>query len=259
MITIWDWFERNTPIKERYRLIKDTGFDGLLMWWSNGFGRDEFGRDDYRNGPRVAREVGLYIENIHAPVQNQNNLWLDNLEGEDLVECYLQCVKDCADFKIPTMVIHLPSDDNPYSTLGLDRIKKIAEKAEQYGVNVALENLHNLTNLSYVLGQVDSHRIGFCYDSGHHYRYYPDLDLLSKYGARLMALHLHDNNGSRAQHGLPFDGDIDWKTTMKKIAATGYTGTIAIEPMKWDYEGMSVEEFLKVAFKKASRLETLRI
>ncbi|MNJ38106.1 Xylose isomerase-like TIM barrel [compost metagenome] len=97
------------------------------------------------------------------------------------------------------------------------------------GVNVALENLWNLSNLAYVLEQVDSLRIGFCYDSGHHYRHYPGDDLLSMYGSRLMALHLHDNNGVYAQHGLPFDGTIDWSTTMNKIAETDYSGPIAIE------------------------------
>ncbi|MCR1841013.1 hypothetical protein [Murimonas intestini] len=40
---------------------------------------------------------GLIIENIHTPVQNQDKLWSDNPDGEDLAECYMQCVKDCAE------------------------------------------------------------------------------------------------------------------------------------------------------------------
>lgn len=259
MITIYDWFGYVLTIKERYRLIKEAGFDGVLLWWSNGFGRDCFGRNEYRNGPQIAREAGLFIENIHAPVQNQNNLWLDNLDGEALTDCYLQCVADCAEFEIPTMVVHLPNEDNTYNALGLDRIKRIAEKAEKLGVNVALENLRNLANLRCVLEQVDSHRIGFCYDCGHHYRRYPDYDLLSMYGSRLMALHLHDNNGEYAQHGLPFDGTIDWHMTMKKIAETNYKGAIAIEAMNWEYKDLSIEKFLQEAFERAKRLEKLKL
>lgn len=152
-------------------------------------------RSDYRNGSRIAREAGLFIENIHTPFQVQDNLWLDNLDGEATTDCYLQCIADYAEFKILTMVVHLPDDDNPYNALGLDRIKRIAEKAEQLGVNVSLENLWNFTNLAYVLEQVASRRIGFCYDCAHHYRYYPSDDLLSMYGSRLMAVHLHDNAG----------------------------------------------------------------
>lgn len=35
------------------------------------------------------------------------------------------------------MVVHLPDDKYPYNVLGLDRIKRITEKAEQLGVNMA--------------------------------------------------------------------------------------------------------------------------
>lgn len=179
MITIYDWFGYELPIKERYRLIKKAGFDGVLLWWS-----EYLDRNDYRSGPQIVREAGLSLENIHTPFQVQDNIWLDNLDGEASIDCYLQCVADCAEFEIPTMVVHLPNDDKPYNTLGLDRIKRIAEKAEQFGVNVALENLQNFTNLSYILEQVDSLRIGFCYDCCHHYHYYPSYDLLSIYGSR---------------------------------------------------------------------------
>lgn len=258
MITIYDWFGYELPIKERYQLIKEAGFDGVLLWWSDGFGRDVLGRNDYRNGPQLAREAGLFIENIHTPVQEQNNLWLDNLDGEALTDCYLQCVADCNEFEIPAMVVHLPDEDNPYNALGLDRIKRIAEKAEQLGVNVALENLRNLTNVAYVLEQVDSPHIGFCYDCGHHYRYYPGEDLLSMYGSRLMALHLHDDGGQYNQHRLPFDGTIDWTTAMQNIAKTGYAGATAIEAMNWDYKDLSAKDFLQRAFERAKRLEALK-
>ncbi|HBL85342.1 MAG: xylose isomerase [Clostridiales bacterium GWF2_38_85] len=249
MITIYDWFGYELPVKERYRLIKEAGFDGVLLWWS-----EYLDRNDYRSGPHIAREAGLFIENIHTPFQVQDNIWLDNLDGEALIECYLQCVKDCDEFEIPTMVVHLPDDDKPYTALGLNRIKKIAEKAEQLNVNVALENLHNLNNLSYVLEQVDSPRIGFCYDCCHHFRYYPSFDLLSIYDSRLMALHLHDYM-KNAIHRLPFDGTIDWSAAMKKIVETNYLGAIAIEAMNWDYKDISAEKFLYSALERAKRLE----
>jgi len=136
--------------------------------------------------------------------------------------------------------------------------KRIAEKAEELGVNVALENLHNFSNLSYVLEQVDSERIGFCYDCCHHYHYYPSYDLLSMYGKRLMALHLHDYNGNTI-HRLPFDGTIDWSVAMKKIAETGYVGPTAIEAMNWAYKDLSAEEFLQKAYMQAKKLEALKL
>ena len=196
MFTIYDWFGYELPIKKRYRLIKEVGFDGVLLWWS-----EHLNRGEYRKGPQIIREVGLFIENIHTPFQVQDNIWLDNLDGEAAIECYLQCVLDCAEFNIPTMVVHLPDDDKPHNTLGLDRLKRIAEKAERLNVNVALENLNNYRNLSFILGNVDSKRIGFCYDCCHHYNYYPEKALLATYGPRMMALHLHDS-GETASFAL---------------------------------------------------------
>jgi sugar phosphate isomerase/epimerase len=96
-------------------------------------------------------------------------------------------------------------------------------------VNVAFENLRRLGYLKYILSHVDSPRAGFCYDSGHHNCRTPNEDLLSQYGSRLMALHLHDNDGSDDQHRLPFDGTTDWSATMRRIAQSGYKGALALE------------------------------
>lgn len=46
---------------------------------------------------------------------------------------------------------------------------------------------------------------------------------------------------------------------MKNIEATGYTGNTSLEPMKWDYEELSAEEYLTLAFKKARTLDLLRL
>ena len=246
MITIYDWFGYDLPIAERYRLIKAAGFDGVLLWWS-----EYLDRGGYRGGPALARNAGLFVENIHAPFQVQDGLWLDTLEGETTMNCYLRCIADCAEFEIPTFVLHLPDDDKPHTALGLDRIRIMAERAERLSVNIALENL------SFVLQTVDSPRVGFCYDCGHHYRCYPNIDLLTLFGSRLMALHLHDFEGS-AMHRLPFDGVIDWSAAMKRIAESGYTGATDIEAMNWEYQALSAEEFLQKAFLAAQRLEQMR-
>jgi sugar phosphate isomerase/epimerase len=58
--------------------------------------------------------------------------------------------------------------------------------------------------------------------------------------------------------GYP-DGTIDWSTTMKKIAETDYSGATAIEAMNWDYEDLSVEQFLHKAFERAKKLEALKL
>lgn len=257
MVSIYDWFGYDVAITERYKLISKAGFDGILLWWSNDFGRDGDGINQYLKGPELARKAGLHVENIHAPVENQNKLWDDNLEGIAVKECYLKCIDDCSKFEIPSMVIHLPNNDHICNSIGLNRINEIIEKAEKRNINVVFENMRNLNNLDFIFENVQSSLIGFCYDAGHHYRHYPDLDMLSKYGAKLKAIHLHDNNGKLAEHGLPFDGSLNWNVIMRNLASQNYQGHVAIESMNWEYEHLTINEFLAEAYKRARKLEQM--
>lgn len=254
MIGIYDCFGYNVPFSERYKLIKDAGFDCVMLWWSDKFGRGA----GYQEDVQFARNAGLIIENIHAPVHDQNNLSMDNQDGENVYQSYLQCVNDCNEYSIPTVVIHLPDDNYPINKLGLKRIETIVCQAEKYGVKIAFENLGNIQNLELVLKTFQSKSVGFCYDSCHHINYAPQHDLLKKYGDRLTALHLHDNDGKNNQHRLPFDGNIDWKNVVKKITITGYKGATSLEPMNWDYEDISINEFLERAFQKAKKIDDMR-
>lgn len=255
MVGIYDWFGYDVSVRDRYKLIKEAGFDNVLLWWSDGFGRGT----DYREGVQYARNAGLFIENIHTPVQEQNNLSLDNIEGESVFQCYLQCIRECSEFDIPTMVIHLPNDKYPINRLGMQRLESITNKAEEFSVNIAFENLGNMNNVTHVLDTINSKRVGFCYDSCHHANYTSEADWLGKYGNRLMAIHLHDNGGEKNQHQLPFDGNIDWSMVMEKIALTGYKGATTLEPMNWGYENLSIQEFLSSAYIKVKKLDDLRV
>ncbi|MBR6748260.1 MAG: sugar phosphate isomerase/epimerase [Clostridia bacterium] len=254
MVGIYDCFGYGSgydvSFQERYRLIKETGFDSVMLWWSDRFGRGE----GYREDARLARGADLIIENIHTPVHEQNFISDDTLAGTSVFETYLQCVKDCREFEVPTMVIHAPDDKYPISELGLKRLHSIVSLAEKHSICVAFENLNNIHNLDLILESIQSPNAGFCYDSCHHANYAPGCDLLSKYRNRLSALHLHDNGGKRNQHQLPFDGHIDWADVMLKISSTSYQDSITLEPMNWDYESLSILEYLALAHQRALKL-----
>ena len=253
MISVFSWFGYELPLKERIDLIRQAGFEGIMLWWG-----DEYGILNYRDAPKMARDAGLYFENIHAPYDGINNLWLDNLDGDELTDRFLRIVDDCADYEIPVMVLHLTSRrPPPANATGLGRVRRIVEAAEQRGVNVAFENMRYFEHLDFVLRNIDSPYAGFCYDSGHHHCCMPEMDLLCKYGSRIKALHLHDNDGTDDQHRLPYDGTIDWRETIAKIYNAGYKGAIALEPENQGYESMQPLEFLHLAAERARDLEDL--
>lgn len=256
MITINDYFGYEVPYKERYQIIKSAGFDGVLLYWS-----DEFGNVEYKHNPEFARNAGLFVENIHTSFDNINDFWLDNMNGNDITHYLLQCVDDCKEHEIPTMIVHITSGENPpkANMIGINRLKQITERAEQQGVNVALENLRNIENLRHVFDHINSNRLGFCFDSGHQNYRSKNTDLLSMYGDRLMAIHLHDNDESADQHRMPFDGNINWDVVMKKLTDIIYKGPTALEIINRGYEHIKEpKEFLAIAFERAKRLEKLR-
>ena len=257
MITIFEWFGYEIPYEERYRLIKEAGFDGVLLYWGK-----EYGNTEFKHNPELARCAGLFVENIHTPFANINDLWLDNINGNEITDYLLQCVDDCHEYGIPTMIVHLTSGYNPPgpNELGLKRLKRIIERAEQRSVNVAIENLRIPEYLEYVFVQINSSRLGFCFDSGHQNCYTKHTDLLSMYGDKLMAIHLHDNDESDDQHHLPFDGNIDWNAVMKKLHALRYHGPTALEIKNTGYKQIKeASECLAIAFERAKRLEDLRM
>ena len=258
MLSIFNWFGyRELTHAEGFRLIKQAGFDGVLLWWAT---MSDGG--NHRKQPELARREELYIENIHANDANANAIWEDTQEGQAVYEYYLQCIDDCAAFEIPTVVVHPANGEAPpTSETGLERFARLVEQAERKNVNLALENMRRgsqMEQTAALLERFDAKRLGFCFDNGHHHaRMARDLDLFARFGHRLMALHLSDNHGERDEHLLPFDGTIDWPAQMRAIAGMGYRGPTTLEVENEGYQDRPPEEFLALAYERAKRLEAL--
>jgi sugar phosphate isomerase/epimerase len=259
MLNIFTFFSHPMPFAERFRLIKQAGFDGASLWWG-----DDDTDQDHELQPDLARAAGLAIENIHVPFFTANQLWNDSPAGNAVLGYYLQCIDDCADHGIPAMVMHacfggmLP----PIGELGLARFWEIANHAEKRGIDVAVENLRETNaHAEYVLSHIDAPRLGLCYDSGHWHACKdksPQYDFLMRFGHRLMALHLHDNHGVDDDHLQPFSGSIDWPAQMRAIAQTGRAAVPTTLEFNVDYEGLSPEEHLAVAYDRLKKLDEMR-
>jgi sugar phosphate isomerase/epimerase len=81
--------------------------------------------------------------------------------------------------------------------------------------------------------------------------------LLDRYGDKLMALHLHDNDGSYDQHRIPSEGTINWDSIVRKIQSAGYKGSMSLEVTNEFsnlYSKISAQEFLKIAHEKIVNL-----
>lgn len=69
-------------------------------------------------------------------------------------------------------------------------------------------------------------------------------------GSRLKLLHIHDNDGKRDKHLLPFEGIIDWQSFAKALSDIAYDGILSLE-IKTDGDEANT------AFAAASKLKSL--
>ena len=227
---VFIWFGYRIPIQERVLLIKETGFDTVLHWWDDSFAEIE-GLTKEAQAEQI-RKAGLDIENAHLLPDKVNHIWYDTLDGQATFESYLSDLNGLAKHNIQVAVLHPSSgvDAPPVSDIGLHRIRALAERAEQLGVRIALENMRNTHILAHLLDSISSPALGFCYDSGHDFIWSPaPYELLKKYKDRLFAIHLHDNMGKSDDHLPPGSGLVNWDIVRFEIEDSVYSGAYTLE------------------------------
>lgn len=50
----------------------------------------------------------------------------------------------------------------------------------------------------------------------------------------------------------------DMMYLLRKISLTGYKGAATLEPMNWDYENLSIQQFLDLAYQRAKKIDDMR-
>lgn len=252
---IFSWFSYSLPIEERLRKIKQAGFGATSLWWSG---------ENKHLQPELARKIGLQVDNIHTPFNNPNELWFDGLNGEDYFDMLRSCVNDCAQHNIPVAVVHITGFSEPpeITQIGIERVKRLIDLAENKQVYLALENLNFLQHIDHIFKNIKSDYLGFCYDSGHENCFHKDADCLSQYGDRLFAVHIDDNFGDHDTHLLPYDGTVNWdkvKEKLKKCKNINYlTLEVDFDPRHEKsqiYKELSTEDFLALAYERVLKVK----
>ncbi|MCI8553491.1 MAG: sugar phosphate isomerase/epimerase [Clostridiales bacterium] len=249
------WFGYELPPERSLSLIRAAGFDAVMLWW----GRYGSAPAPWKQAEE-ARRLGLSVASAHFPDDSCNALWLSGGEGEERLSRLLAALTECAGVGVDTLVFHLTDGAAapPLSSIGLSRLQTAVEAARRCGVRLAFENLRYPWHLEEVLDRFPEEHAGLCYDSGHAFSSPRPLLLPGRFRRRLLALHLHDNDGGSDQHLLPFDGSGDWAAVMRMLRESGYTGPLCLEAQAQVYESaLDAPAFLARAYRAAARLRTL--
>lgn len=261
------WFGYPLELDDRLRLIKEAGFQSVLLWWAI----ESAYEPPVPKKIETADKYGLSVENAHLHFDGVNTLWEEGYAGEHYCTELAGLISEAGVFGIRTLVVHLTRTKTPppFSEIGLSRFLRLCEVAEHSNVDLAFENLKIPERLYEFMRHVDSDRIGVCFDVGHNHCICPERRIARDFASRIKAVHLHDNDGTRDAHNIPGDGTVDWTKVRQELLDSAYTGawSLEIEHAQTDvfgksllsekddpYFGMRPEEYLARAFSAHKKL-----
>jgi len=228
--SMFSWFGYFMPFEERIKIIADAGFDEAMISWEDEFEPWPLKKEEF---PEIVRKNGLGITNIHAPFIGYSDIWTaSRTEIKPKLTEFIGFIKDCQDFEIPAMVMHTNDLDEftPDLDKGLAFFSELADAAEKYGVDLAVENVSRQHLLDFLLEQINAPRFGMCYDSSHDFLEEQNRGrILKKHKHRIKALHLSDNDFKEDRHWIPGEGSIPLDEVLAEILTVSTINTISYE------------------------------
>ena len=119
--------------------------------------------------------------------------------------------------------------------------------AEQAGVKLAFENMmpnhlcSRTADIRAMLDEFDTPLLSVCFDIGHANVGSENLQqAITALQDRIIAFHLHDNDGTRDIHVQPPYGSIDWPTLVAKLLSLNFDRPLSIECDPWNQAPLSV-------------------
>lgn len=254
--------DKGDPSKH-LKLIADAGFKAVhwVHHWN----------DDFHYGPAEVAQIGAWLKKfklalhgVHASAGTEKR-WFSETEYQRKagVELVVNRLEMSASLGGSFIVLHAPMmacDEKKSWRQAFKSMGEIMPVAERLGVAIAIENMCNddFGGIDELLERHPSALLGVCYDVGHGNVGKADgLLQVEKRAAKVIALHVHDNNGFRDQHELPFTLSVDWAAFARTIAKTPCRDRINLEVLAKGLCEHDAPEYLKKAFAAATKLEAM--
>lgn len=225
------------PIEDKLRILKDVGFDFICFGYGTFSGKGVT--------PELLAKYGLGFDNIHLSGERTNYIWGNDALADEICERYCREIRECSEAGIHKGIVHVTWGKSvtpePPSETGFARYTRIGETAAKYGFTVAVENSIFPDHFYSVLDRFTGPEFGHCFDCGHWNAFMKNEPVPEKYRDRLVATHIHDNDGKHDLHMLPFDGCADWDKIAEKLAGSAFSRKMICS----EFSGPQFKEFSK--------------
>ncbi|MCE5199455.1 sugar phosphate isomerase/epimerase [bacterium] len=248
-------YARDTGDPSPYlRDIAEAGF--THVHWCHHWNTDFlYSKYEIEHIMKWLNEYGLRLLDLHGAVGPEKNWYspceYERLAGVELVKNRMEMV---ARLSSDVVVMHLPR--GPISDSIRESLDALLPVSRELGVRIALEN-GCFEAIRSAFAEYDPQFVGLCYDCGHGNMDQNGLDKMEAVKDRLIAVHLHDNDGKSDQHKLLFTGSVDWSRLATIIAESSYSKCASME-VSIGNMGMDDEKvFLQAAFDGGTTLSRM--
>jgi len=234
--------------REHLAEIASYGFEAVEVFAT----RSHF---DYHDAAAIERlagwlgETGLALHGVHAPITHSlsaDGEWGDTISNAVTDPRGREAAVREADAalgiirRIPAtaFVVHLGTptvqggENN--RAAAFRSAAEISRLAESAGTRAAIEVIPNDLSDAQTLVRLIEHDLegidaGICLDFGHAFLMGDVPDIIESVAEHLVTTHVHDNDGKKDDHRVPFDGRIDWNSALMTMQKIGYDGTYLME------------------------------
>ncbi len=186
---------------------------------------------------RWLNECGLKLADMHGS-QGPEKDWTApeeyrRLAGIELVTNHIEMTAELGGDAVVMHMLPEPLEESAHAAYWrgvFHTLDSLEGPCRKHGIRIAIENVGKAEpNCAYCFDTIETvfarfgpGFVGLCSDCGHGNEAGDGLDRLERVLDRLAVVHLHDNDGTRDQHRMPFTGTVDWPRLARVIARSAY-------------------------------------
>lgn len=216
-------------------------------------------------------EHGVTLRSLHAPTERGSGAERgsgvpisisdpERIRRVDAVDEVKRALEVAETIPFRYLVQHMATSRQAVDGRNLDAafssLEHLGLFAKHRGVTIALENTPNEfgspESLVRFIKETRLHDLRFCCDLGHAHIGDGVASALEVMRDRIIAVHVHDNNGEKDEHLLPFDGTIDWDVALAGLASVPESPALVVELRERSAGAPSLDQ-IRAAFDKLEK------
>lgn len=236
--TTTNYFKKLGDYKRRVAFMKECGFDAYdFTMEADYYETMPFGKEDYIQNAKAFREygegLGIVCHQTHAPFPTAKVD--DEAFNKEMFAKIVHAIEISGVLGAKVCVVH-PSVEHTIEE-NIRLYKALEPYARKAGVKIGVENMtrdtgSHHTHIKAILDGLPNDVFVFCLDTGHAemaQNKTSAVEMVRTMGSRLEAVHLHDCDQIRDNHGLPFTYKIDFDAVIEEMRKVGYQGDVMLE------------------------------